>query len=431
MSTSVLLILIVVLWLFVLAPLVVNNRKPIRRTSDALGKTRVLHRGGQPLAATRRRPAFNESDVRDIDEPDDSLEMVDAAVEDDFNPNDVLYDDTVDDAADVVEGDVVYELPAPRRAGANAAQDKFQDESDRQPGAVSAAASDEVVDSDEAPVAADVEADSAASPGADVPSGESSRAEPVRADSSDAVTSAELPVERMRRGLLETDELMYVERPAAANPVAEEAESDSDIVEANEAAEAVETDEAAEESAAEHTAASATDADESADDFELVDDTLTEEDYAFAQRRRGRGGFDPESDARYAQTRFARRRRSVAGLSAAVVVTAVIAAVAGGWTWWLPVISVALLALYLWNLRRTVRAEQELRARRIRRMKMARLGVRHRDDSELGIPERLRRPGAVVVSLDDEDPDFADVPYGEFDFDGAPEYPQSHQERVS
>ena len=418
MSTSVLLILIVVLWLFVLAPLVVNNRKPIRRTSDALGKTRVLHRGGQPLAATRRRPAFNESDVRDIDEPDDSLEMVDAAVDDDFNPNDVLYDDTVDDAADVVEGDVVYELPAPRRAGANAAQDKFQDESDRQPGAVSAAASDEVVDSDEVPVAADVEADSAASPGADAPSGESSRAEPVRADSSDAATSAELPVERMRRGLLETDELMYVERPAAANPVAEEAESDSDIVEANEAAEAVEPAEAVE-------------TDEAADDFELVDDTLTEEDYAFAQRRRGRGGFDPESDARYAQTRFARRRRSVAGLSAAVVVTAVIAAVAGGWTWWLPVISVALLALYLWNLRRTVRAEQELRARRIRRMKMARLGVRHRDDSELGIPERLRRPGAVVVSLDDEDPDFADVPHGEFDFDGAPEYPQSHQERVS
>lgn len=79
----------------------------------------------------------------------------------------------------------------------------------------------------------------------------------------------------------------------------------------------------------------------------------------------------------------------------------------------LPVLAVALMALYLVNLRKTVREEAELRARRIRRMKMARLGVRHQDDDALGIPQRLRRPGAVVLELDDEDPDFHDLPYAE------------------
>ena len=33
-----------------------------------------------------------------------------------------------------------------------------------------------------------------------------------------------------------------------------------------------------------------------------------------------------------------------------------------------------------------------------------------------GVPERLRRPGAVVVELDDEDPDFADLPYATYEF---------------
>ena len=84
--------------------------------------------------------------------------------------------------------------------------------------------------------------------------------------------------------------------------------------------------------------------------------------------------------------------------------------------WWLPLAGTGLMVLYLVYLRRTVIAEKELRARRIRRMKMARMGVRNSEDEELGIPERLRRPGAVVVELDDEDPDFADLPYATHEF---------------
>ena len=150
-----------------------------------------------------------------------------------------------------------------------------------------------------------------------------------------------------------------------------------------------------------------------ADDF---DDTLTDDDLAFAERRRGRGGFDPVSDARYSETRFARRRRSVGVLAAFIVAGVILGALVGGWTWWVPLAGAGLMVLYLVYLRRTVIAENELRARRIRRMKMARLGVRNSEDEELGVPERLRRPGAVVVELDDEDPDFADLPYATYEF---------------
>ena len=63
-------------------------------------------------------------------------------------------------------------------------------------------------------------------------------------------------------------------------------------------------------------------------------------------------------------------------------------------------------------------------------MKMARLGVRNREDDELGIPQRLRRPGAVVVELDDEDPDFADLAYTDYRFDDD-DYAEMPQARVS
>lgn len=374
MSSSLLLILIVVVWLFVLMPLVVNTRKPIRRTSDALGKTRVLHRGGEKLSATRRRPAFKESDIRVSEDVDDSLETVDAQVDDEFDGSDVLIDDVTQaseepEFAEVVEGDVVYEL-----AAADAPEESRPES---EPDAVLEAVTDDEIERDD---------------------------EQIRADSSDASSSAFATV---RGEFVDTDDLMY-----------EEAESD-DAESPSEQAEAAESDEA--ESEAEES---------DTEEGVLVDDTLTDDDYAFAEKRRGRGGFDPVSDAHYAETRFARRRRSVAGLAAFIVAGIILGVIVGSWTWWIPLLGVGLMAVYLVNLRRTVRAEQELRARRIRRMKMARLGVRHRDDDELGIPQRLRRPGMVVVELDDEDPDFADLPYAEYEFDEGDFQPE-HRARVS
>lgn len=430
MSTSLLLILIVVLWLFVLAPLVVNTRKPIRRTSDALGKTRVLHRGGEELATTRRRPSFKESDVRVTEEVDDSLETVDAQVDDDFDVSDVLIDDTVDEAADpaVVDGDIVYELEAADaeeetpQADDSATEEATAEFSDRSDMDVSdnesADQSLQAVVDDE-----DAESDSAVA---------SAEGDVVRADGSSSDVSVDV-----RRQFVDADDLMFEDATEAeAEPdsgaAAETVPADVEAVSAGALSETEEAagtvDEQAEldetgENDSDHTV-------ESNDDAVAVDDTLTEDDYAFAEKRRGRGGFDPISDAQYAETRFARRRRSVAGLAAFIAVTVIIAAFAGGWTWWIPLVGVGLMTLYLVNLRRTVRAEQELRARRIRRMKMARLGVRNREDDELGIPQRLRRPGAVVVELDDEDPDFADLAYTDYRFDDD-DYAEMPQARVS
>lgn len=430
MSTSLLLILIVVLWLFVLAPLVVNTRKPIRRTSDALGKTRVLHRGGEELATTRRRPSFKESDVRVTEEVDDSLETVDAQVDDDFDVSDVLIDDTVDEAADpaVVDGDIVYELEAADaedetpQADDSATEEATAEFSDRSDMDVSdnesADQSLQAVVDDE-----DAESDSAVA---------SAEGDVVRADESSSDVSVDV-----RRQFVDADDLMFEDAAEAeAEPdsgaAAETVPADVEAVSADALSETEEAagtvDEQAEldetgENDSDHTV-------ESNDDAVAVDDTLTEDDYAFAEKRRGRGGFDPISDAQYAETRFARRRRSVAGLAAFIAVTVIIAAFAGGWTWWIPLVGVGLMTLYLVNLRRTVRAEQELRARRIRRMKMARLGVRNREDDELGIPQRLRRPGAVVVELDDEDPDFADLAYTDYRFDDD-DYDEMPQARVS
>lgn len=408
MSTSLLLILIVVLWLFVLAPLVVNTRKPIRRTSDALGKTRVLHRGGEELATTRRRPSFKESDVRVAEEVDDSLETVDAQVDDDFDVSDVLIDDTVDEAADpaVVDGDIVYELEAADaeeeipQADDSATEEATAESSDRSDMDVS---DDESADQSRQAVVddEDAESDSAVA---------SAEGGVVRADESSSDVSVDV-----RRQFVDADDLMF-EDAAEAEALAETEEAADTVDEQAELDETVEDD-------SDHTV-------ESNDDVVAVDDTLTEDDYAFAEKRRGRGGFDPISDAQYAETRFARRRRSVAGLAAFIAVTVIIAAFAGGWTWWIPLVGVGLMTLYLVNLRRTVRAEQELRARRIRRMKMARLGVRNREDDELGIPQRLRRPGAVVVELDDEDPDFADLAYTDYRFDDD-DYDEMPQARVS
>lgn len=449
MSSSLLLVLIVVVWLFVLAPLVVNTRQPIRRTSEALGRTRLLHQGGESVATRRRRPTLSERDVRTPDEEvDESLETVDAEFDDARDADrdsgrradrardlddDILIDDLDDARADVpavVEGDVVYELE-PGASGARTAE-SLDDEAVADDPGDSGSGADSAADSldDDGRVAAAADSDS----GADA--------------DSDAVTKAETDAERADgtaerrsvadahaadvRAYLSPEDFLVVDDATAVTAdsgTGADATADSDDADAaatsDGAAKAADRDEAAlidDDEARGDSDGTTADAVDSADSVERAgdaddfDDTLTDDDLAFAERRRGRGGFDPVSDARYSETRFARRRRSVGVLAAFIVAGVILGALVGGWTWWVPLAGAGLMVLYLVYLRRTVIAENELRARRIRRMKMARLGVRNSEDEELGVPERLRRPGAVVVELDDEDPDFADLPYATYEF---------------
>lgn len=472
MSSSLLLVLIVVVWLFVLAPLVVNTRQPIRRTSEALGRTRLLHQGGESVATRRRRPTLTERDVRKPgEEVDESLETVDAELDDlrddavigdargrDDLDDDILIDDlddadgesrrgrrgrrgraadsrdgaVVEEVPAVVEGDVVYELEA---GASDAAAD-----ADGEDGA----GTDSDLDA-EVVVEADAPTDDAPEEGAvaeqdtdaALDDADVSDEEPLtRATAGKAI--ADSPAEDARAYLTPEDFLVVDGETSAEEPAtADAADADADGADGTVAAGAGADADAAGEADDERVLLDDADADDATDsdadfdsdsadlstgaldsgeDFDDFDDTLTDDDLAFAERRRGRGGFDPVSDARYAETRFARRRRSVGVLAAFIVLGVILGAFVGGWTWWLPLAGAGLMVLYLVYLRRTVIAENELRARRIRRMKMARMGVRNSEDEELGIPERLRRPGAVVVELDDEDPDFADLPYATYEF---------------
>lgn len=126
--------------------------------------------------------------------------------------------------------------------------------------------------------------------------------------------------------------------------------------------------------------------------------------------RRGRGGFDPEADAVTRHARYAVRQRVVLGLLAAVVVTAVVAATAVPAAWWLNLVVDLALVGYLVYLRTQVRIEQDVRERRLNRIGRARLGVASaRAERADELPPRLRRPGAVVVEIDDEDPSFFEL----------------------
>jgi hypothetical protein len=74
--------------------------------------------------------------------------------------------------------------------------------------------------------------------------------------------------------------------------------------------------------------------------------------------------------------------------------------------------------LYLAYLRRQTRIEERVRRRRAQRMMRARLGVESTQDGEFDVvPSRLRRPGAVVLEIDDEDPIFEHLDYAPYSSD--------------
>src|SRR5699024_9444196 len=75
------------------------------------------------------------------------------------------------------------------------------------------------------------------------------------------------------------------------------------------------------------------------------------------------------------------------------------------------------------------RQEQQLRARRIAQLRRARLGVRSAQDEELAIPRSLRRPGAVIVEIDDNSPDWDHLPEMYEEADDAPERPAPRRQR--
>jgi hypothetical protein len=118
--------------------------------------------------------------------------------------------------------------------------------------------------------------------------------------------------------------------------------------------------------------------------------------------------------------KFKFRKRMLTVLTLATIASAVAASTVTPIAWWVCGSLGAVTLLYLGYLRRQTRIEERLRRRRAQRMARARLGVENTDDHEYDVvPSRLRRPGSVVLEIDDEDPIFEhldDAPFArEFD----------------
>jgi hypothetical protein len=329
---SLLWISLVVLWLFVLVPMLISKRDAVRRTSDVALATRVLNGATNSRLLKRGRPASGHRSDPDWQPSEDDL--------------DDEYDDEYDDA-DEYEDDV----EAPQKAVVVAAavieepESKYLDV--------------EVIDE----------------PAGALPVGQSAAEE-----------------------LAESDELtLNFEEP-------EEENVDTAIYE-------VATDEYEEEAT-----------DGTADEYEYVEDSsgleapeesdLQIADSLMAARRRR---YDPAKAEAISARKYKFRKRMLALMTLALIGSAAGAyflAAAAPWGWYVCGGLAAVTLMYLGYLRRQTRIEERLRRRRMQRMARSRLGVENTEDRDLNVlPPRLRRPGAVVLEIDDEDPVFEHLDY--------------------
>lgn len=176
-------------------------------------------------------------------------------------------------------------------------------------------------------------------------------------------------------------------------------------------------------------------AESGAAEYEYVDDTSgleAEEDSptagpmavpAASRRRR----YDSTTAAAVIARKYSFRKRVLMTMALILVVSAAAAFTVAPAAWWVCGTAAGVTMLYLAYLRRQTRIEERVRARRMQRM--ARAGARVDDgrdhgfgrgfDSGFDVPARLRRPGAVVLEIDDEDPVFEHLEYVPFARDHA------------
>lgn len=385
-SPSLIIILMIVVWVIVLAPLVFGNNKPIRRSGDGYDETRVLHEGGTEPIVTRRNPRLTAADVHQYG---DEEGYEDAELVEDVEA--VLIDDT-DELRDLFAkragSTIVRPEELAEEAAAEASADAQESGAEVLEGEVvdpeldGAGAAESDTDTD---TETDTDADAEATPDAE-----------TSADASaDASAGAE---EEAPAALAEVEELVdehYEFDDTYASPsdfgYPENPESTEDPAVSDELSEQ-EPNEAAD---------SASDSDvENHQDVEVA-----EEDIAFAASRRGRGGWDPERAKRAKADRFMRRQRTFLGLIIASVLTFVVAVVFGGWTWVLPATAIGLTVWFMVVLRRVVRQERALYRRRMRRLRRARLGV--------ALPRehtQARYGNSIALTADDASPDFEVLP---------------------
>ncbi len=395
-------ILIGVVWLLIITTLFVRRHSPVRRTSKALSETRVVHEGGTGIERSRRRPLPAESLYHA--DPDADLELVEA------EPEQVVIDDTRDHTRDdaddipdaasplsvppvppvpsVIEGDVVEyrtldDVDTGEFAPVAAGDDDLPVDGD--------AGDDEifveptVTDAETAETAEDTEMDSDAE--SDTVA-EDERDDEV-AEVADLAEVAEIVPDEPARRFTVVDEAY-----TRGGDIDVSVGTDDELLVVKDTAE------------------------EPDEDVAYSDDEITEDDIDYLASHQGRGIYNPVASRQLAEQRQARRRRVLMVLVAVTVLSLIGAVALSGALWIVTLAGAALTGMYLYSLRKQTLAERELQRRRLARMRRARLGVRNTDDRELGVPDRLRRPGAVVVESDDDDPEFAALEYADVTFAG-------------
>lgn len=386
---SLLWISLVVLWLFVLVPMLINRRDTVRRTSDLALATRVLNGGAKSRLIKRSGPASGHRHDPDWKADDQFVE--------DYPE---MYDETTVEVSDFA-----------------AQYDLIQEYDDAVREARMGARSRSVV-----VVAAVTERALAETDYLDVDIvDENSGALPVGGTGVQAslfdTPAAEPPVESP-----------LVEPEA---PVAEFAADALDDVDADiEADLQPEVDEPVVEPVAETISTPEDSHDPTADEYEYIDDSsgLEAEDessipvaprMSSRQRRLSNATAAAVSARKY---RF--RKRVLMAMAALMVLSAALSFTVSPTLWWSCGVVGGVTVLYLGYLRRQTRIEEQVRRRRSQRMMRARPVVdpmfeersasRGPEVDFTEFPTRLQRPGAAVLEIDDEDPIFEhldEVPY--------------------
>lgn len=336
---SLLWISLVVLWLFVLVPMLISKRDSVRRTSDVALATRVLNSGRNAQRLRRGPAAGHHSDPHwkpSEDHLDDELdgELDGEAVDDDSRRS-------------VVVAAAVVEEPEPDYLDVDIVEE----------------------DSGALPVGATVEGESEVEPQVEAEAEEVAEPEPVAEAQTD-----ELPVD-----LDDPEDLIDEDQ---SDPTDDEYEyvDDSSGLEAE------------------------------SEDRDQPAETPVASLSASRQRR-----YESKTAAQVSARKYKFRKRVLAMFAIVLMASAAMAFLVNPTAWWVCGTAATLTVLYLAYLRRQTRIEEQLRRRRAQRMMRSRLGVENTDDHKLDVvPARLRRPGSVVLEIDDEDPIFEHLDYAPF-----------------
>ncbi|MCV7347867.1 divisome protein SepX/GlpR [Mycolicibacterium rhodesiae] len=330
---SLLWISLVVLWLFVLVPMLISKRDNVRRTSDVALATRVLNGGEKSRRFKRSGPSAGHRHDPDWQPEEDQFDELDS-------------DDEV--------------TPSRTRT------------------VVVVAAVTEEAESDYLDVDV-VDEDSGA-----LPVGGAARSAQVQPSLFD-----EAPAPVVAEPVAEVDETSDEMQDDQADPAP--ASDDTDQFQA------VTEDQPQ---------------DGTEDEYEYVEDTsgleAEDEPATTVTPRAGRPRRAESTTAAAVSARKYRfRKRMLMAMAAVMVVTAALSFTVSSDLWWVTGAAGAVTVLYLAYLRRQTRIEEQVRRRRQQRMARSRLGVENTQDREFDVvPSRLRRPGAAVLDIDDEDPIF-------------------------